>query len=109
MFTKSEKSKIIVSFDFIYNLLELSHEVLVELDQPVRPLGAWRKERGSEMQRSFFLAKAGTGDDAHARGIEHTEAVELIGLAAFLLGLLDGFLGEFDGGEEVHRTLFKCQ
>lgn len=63
------------------------------------PLRAWCQERGAEMQRALLLPKAGTRHDADARGVEEAEAVELVGLAAFFLGLLDGFGREGDGGE----------
>ena len=39
-------------------LLELRHEVLMELDEAIRPLSARRQESCSKMQGSFFLAEA---------------------------------------------------
>jgi hypothetical protein len=86
-------------------LLELSHKILMELDQAVRPLCAGRQERRSEMQRAFLLTKARASNDTHARSVEHAEAVELVWFAAFFLRLLNGFGREVDGGEKVHGAL----
>lgn len=38
-------------------LFELRHEVLMELDQPIRPLRARCKERRPEMQRALLLSE----------------------------------------------------
>ena len=66
------------------------------------PLRARRQERRPEMQRSLFLSEARAGHDADACGVEEAEAVEVVWLAAFFLGLRDGFGGEVDCGVEVH-------
>jgi hypothetical protein len=77
----------------------------MELDQAVSPLGTGRQESSAEMQGALLLAETGAGDGAHAGGVEHAEAVELVGGAALLLGLLERLGRERDGGEEVHGAL----
>lgn len=84
----------------------LLHELGVELDDAFDPVGAGSEECCAEVVCAFLLAKAGAGDGADAGGIEHLEAVELIGGATFGLGGFDGLGGEVDGREEVHGALF---
>lgn len=78
----------------------------MELDDPPDPLRARREEGGAEMQGALLLPEAGPGNDADAGGVQEAETPELVREAGFLLGLLDGFWGDVDGGEEVHRALF---
>lgn len=73
-----------------------------DLAHPLRPRC---QERRPEMLRTFFLAKARTRNDAYACGVQQAEAVQLVGLAAFFVGLVDGAMGKGDGGEEIHRPL----
>ena len=66
------------------------------------PLRPRRQKRRSKMQRPFLLPETGSGDDAHAGGVQEAESVEFVWVAGFFFGLLDGFLGDGDCGEEVH-------
>ena len=77
----------------------------MEVRDPPDPFGARGEESGAEMQGALFLAEAGAGNEADARGVQEAEAVEFVGLALLALGLGDGFGGEVDRGEEVHGTL----
>ena len=86
-------------------LLELLHKLLVELDNAASPFGAGREERRPEMQSALLLPEAGARNDADTCRVQHAEAVELVGGAAFLLGLLDGLFWQVDGGEEIHGDL----
>ncbi len=79
----------------------------MELRNLPHPLCARGQKRRSEMLRALSLPEAGARNDADARRVQEAETVELVGLAAFLLGLLDGFLGDRDGGEEVHGALYQ--
>lgn len=81
---------------------KLIHKPLMKLRNLPHPLRTRRQERRAEMLRALSLPEAGAGNNADAGRVQEAEAVEFVGLAAFLLGLLDGFLGERDGGEEVH-------
>lgn len=87
------------------NLPVLVHKVLVELDNRPDPLGTGRKECRTEMQRSILLSEATAGNNTHTGGIEHLEAVQLVGGPAFLLGGLDSLGWQGDGREQVHATL----
>ena len=86
-------------------LLELAHKVFVELDQPLGPVCPRCEEGGAEVERPLLLPEPCAGDGAHTGCVEHAEAVELVSGAALLLCLLEGFLGQRDGGEEVHGAL----
>ena len=86
-------------------LLKLFHKLLMEFDNAPCPVGSRSKESGPEMQCAFLLSKACASNNADTCGVEHAEAVELVGRATFLLGLLDGLFWEVDGGEEVHGAL----
>ena len=78
----------------------------MELLNFAHPLRARSQEGGSEVQRTFFLAETAAGNNAHPGSVEEAEAVELVGLAVFLAGLLNGTSGHRDGWEEVHGTLW---
>lgn len=80
----------------------------MEVDDAADPLGAGGKEGGAEMPGALPLTETGAGNGADTRGVEHAQSVELIGLAALILGLLDSLGGELDGREEVHGTLLMC-
>lgn len=84
---------------------ELIHELLVEGHNSVNPIRSGRQKGGTEMVRSWFLAKSGTRHDADAGSIEEAESVEFVGLAVGVFGGGDGLLRECDGGEEVHGAL----
>ena len=86
-------------------VLELLQEILVKLDESLRPIGARSKESCPEMEGSLLLAKARARNDTDTRSVKHAEAVELVGLEALFLGLCEGLLGEGDGGEEIHGAL----
>ena len=77
----------------------------MELSYAAHPLGAWRKKRSAEMQRTLFLAETGTRYQTHARRVEQLHAVELIGRHAMAARLVDGPGRQVDRGEEVHGTL----
>jgi len=86
-------------------LLELLHKLLVELDNAPCPVSSRGKEGCPEMQCAFLLSEACTSNNTDTCGVKHAEAVELVGRATFLLGLLYGLFWEVDGGEEVHGAL----
>lgn len=81
---------------------KLIHELPMELNNLAHPLRARGQKRGSEMQRAVLLAKPRAGDQTDSRRVEQFQAPEFVGEAVFLLGLVDGFVGEVDGGEEIH-------
>ena len=81
---------------------KLIHKPLMELCDLPHPLRPRRQKRRPEMLRAFFLPKARAGDNTDSCGVQETEAVEFVGLATFFLGLGGGFVGDGDGGEEVH-------
>lgn len=86
-------------------LLELLHELLVELDDTASPVRSRSEESCPEMQCAFLLSESCTGNDADTSSVQHAEAVELIRCATFLLGLLYSLLWEVDGREKVHGAL----
>lgn len=77
----------------------LVHELGVELDDALDPVGAGGQESCAEVECALLLAKARAGDGADTGGVEHLQAVELIGGATFGLGGFDGLVREVDGGE----------
>ena len=84
---------------------EFFHELLMKFRNPANPFGSRRQERRAEMQRTLFLAKAGSGYDADSRGVEQTRGIELIRLPTFFLGLCLCRLRQVNGWEEVQRCL----
>lgn len=89
-------------FQVAYASSELLHELLVELGDSANPLSARSEESGSEMQSALLLSKATSCNDTDTGCIEQSQAVVLIWLSTFLLGLLDSLGRESNGGEEVH-------
>lgn len=83
----------------------LVHELGVELDDALNPVGARGKEGCAEVESVILLAEAGAGDDTDTCGVQQGHAVELIGGAALGAGGFNGLGGEVNGGEEVHGTL----
>lgn len=83
----------------------LVHELSVELDDALDPVGAGGQESCAEVECALLLAEAGAGDRADTGGVEHLQAVELIRRTTFGLGGFDCLGGEVDGGEEVHGAL----
>ena len=77
----------------------------MKLDNPPHPLRPRSQKRRPEMQRSLFLPKTTPWDNTYACCVEQAETPEFVGGAVFLFGLGDGFLGEVDGGVEVHGAL----
>lgn len=80
----------------------------MELHNPLDPVGARRKEGGSEMEGVLFLPEAGARDDADTGSVEEVQTVEFIGGTAFRGCGLDGFLGKGDGREQVHGSLVRA-
>ena len=87
-------------------LFVLSHKGIVEVHNPLNPVGARGQESSPEVQRVLLLSEPRAGDDADSGGFEETHAVEFVRGAVFGCGGLNGFDGEGDCGEEVHGTLY---
>ena len=92
---------------FIPCLTVLVHELGVELDDALNPVGARGEEGCAEVETVLLLTEAGARDDANTGGVQQSQAVELIGSAALGGGGFDGLSGEVDSGEEVHGTLLR--
>ena len=93
------------STPYTHLLPKLIHKTLMKVRHFPHPLRPRSQERSPEMQRARLLSKARARDHADARRVQQAEAVELVGLASFLLGLLLGLFRDGDGWEEVHRAL----
>ena len=87
-------------------LFVLGHKGIVEIDNPLNPVGARSEESGPEVQGVLLLPEPRAGDDTDSGGFEETHAVEFVRGAVFGCGGLNGFDGEGDCGEEVHGTLY---
>lgn len=87
-------------------LFVLGHKGIVEIHNPLDPVGARGEESGPEVQRILLLSEPRAGDDADSGGFEKTHAVEFVSGAVFGCCGLDSLEGEGDCGEEVHGTLY---
>ena len=83
----------------------LVHELGVELDDALNPVGARGKEGRAEVESVLLLAEARARDDANTRGVKQGQAVELISGTALGFGGFDGLCGQVNRWEEVHGTL----
>lgn len=83
----------------------LVHELRVEANNTLDPVGAGGEEGRAEVESVLLLTEAGAGDDADTCGVEEGQTVELVCGAALGLGGFDGLLWEVDCGEQVHGTL----
>lgn len=83
----------------------LVEELGVELDDALDPVGTGGEEGCAEVECALLLTESRARDGADTGGVEHLQAVELIGSAALGLSGFNGLGGEVDGGEEVHSPL----
>ena len=81
----------------------------MKVRDPTHPIRARGQKRSPEMERVLLLTEAGPWNDADARPVQETEAVELVRSAVFLRGLFDGARGQGDGWVEVHGALILCR
>ena len=91
---------------WVVSLFVLGHELGVELDDALHPVGSRGQEGRTEVQRVLLLTEARARHDTDTRGVQETEAVELVSGAVLGLGGLDRLGREGDRGEEVHGTLY---
>lgn len=72
------------------SLFVLGHEFGMEFHDTLRPVRAWRKEGGTEVERVLLLTEARARDDANTSGVEETKAVEFVCSAVLRGSSFDG-------------------